>query len=131
MGFPGDSGGKESPCNTGDAGLIPGSRRSPGKKHDYPLQRSCLEDPMDRGAWRAAVHGATESQTRWRDFHTHTHTHIKQVLLNNTGSSAPYFVIIYKENESEKSIYLSVYKTESFCCMPETNTTFQINCILI
>ena len=129
MGFLGGSGGKESPCNTGDAGLIPAWGRFPGKEHGYPLQRSCLEDPMDRGAWRAAVHGATESQRQWRDFHTHTH--IKQVLLNNTGSSAPYFVIIYKGNESEKNIRLSVYKTESFCCIPETNTTFQINCILI
>ena len=46
-----------------DAGLIPGSGRSPGGGHDYPLQCSCLENPMDRGAWRGAVHGVAQSQT--------------------------------------------------------------------
>ena len=55
--------GKESACNTGDSGLIPGLGRSPGKGHGNPLQYSCLENPMDRGAWRATVHGVTKSQT--------------------------------------------------------------------
>ena len=45
----------------GDVGLIPGSGRSPGGGHGYPLQYSCIENPMDRGAWRATVHGITES----------------------------------------------------------------------
>ena len=49
--------GKESVCNAGDTGLIPGSGRSPGKGNGNPLQYSCLENPMDRGAWRATVHG--------------------------------------------------------------------------
>ena len=49
MGFPGDSEGKESFCNAGDLGLIPGSGRSPGNSN--PVQYSCLENPMDRGAW--------------------------------------------------------------------------------
>ena len=44
-----------------DLGLIPGSGRSPGEGNDNPLQCSCLENPMDGGAWRAAVHGVTES----------------------------------------------------------------------
>ena len=48
--------GKESACNSGDAGLIPGSGRSPGGRHGNPLQYSCLENPMDRGAWWATVH---------------------------------------------------------------------------
>ena len=47
-----------------DAGSIPGSGRSPGGGHGHPLQYSCLENPMDRGAWRATVHKATKSQTR-------------------------------------------------------------------
>ena len=47
-----------------DAGSIPGSRRPPGGGHGSPLQSSCLENPMDRGAWRAAVHGVTQSWTR-------------------------------------------------------------------
>ena len=56
LGFPGSSGGKESACNAGDPGSIPGLGRSPGGGHGNPLQYSCLENPMDRGAWRAAVH---------------------------------------------------------------------------
>ena len=55
--------GKESAHNAGDPGLIPGSGRSPGEGNDYPLQSSCLENPMDRGAWRATVHGVAKSQT--------------------------------------------------------------------
>ena len=57
MGFPGGSDGKESTCNAGDTGLIPGSGRSPGEGNGYPLQYSCLGNPTDRGAWRATVHG--------------------------------------------------------------------------
>ena len=48
--------GKESACNAGDPGSIPGSGRSPGEGSGYPLQHSCLENPADGGAWRAAVH---------------------------------------------------------------------------
>ena len=51
MGFPCGSDGKESACNAGDLGLIPGSGRSPGGGHGNPLQYSCLENPMDSGAW--------------------------------------------------------------------------------
>ena len=57
---------KNLPANAGDmrdAGLIPGSGRSPGGGHGNPLHYSHLENPMDRGAWRAMVHGATESWT--------------------------------------------------------------------
>ena len=50
-GFPGGSDGKESACNAGDPGSIPGSGKSPGRGHGNPLQDSCLEYPMDRGAW--------------------------------------------------------------------------------
>ena len=56
-GFPSSSVGKESACNAGDPGLIPGSGRSPGEGSGNPLQYSCLENPMDRGAWQATVHG--------------------------------------------------------------------------
>ena len=56
--------GKESACNAGDAGLIPGSGRSPGGGNGNPLQYSCLENPMDKGAWWGTVHGvAKESDT--------------------------------------------------------------------
>ena len=60
---------KESTCNMGDLGSIPGSGRSPGEGNGNPLQYSCLENPMDRRAWRATVHGVTKSQTQLSDFH--------------------------------------------------------------
>ena len=58
---PGGSDGKESACDAGDPGSIPGLGRSPGEGHDNPLQYSCLENPTDRGAWRAMVHGVTKN----------------------------------------------------------------------
>ena len=61
--LPGGSDSKESTCSAGDLGLIPGSGRSPGEENGYPLQYSCLENPMDRGTWRAIVHGVAKSQT--------------------------------------------------------------------
>ena len=71
MGFPGGSDGKESAYNAGDPGLIPGLGRSPGEGISYPLQSSCLENPMDRRAWRATVHGAAKSWTQLSDQHFH------------------------------------------------------------
>ena len=59
---------KASACNVGDLGLIPGSRRSPGEGNGNPLQYSCLENPMDGGAWWATVHRVAKSQTLLSDF---------------------------------------------------------------
>ena len=59
-GFPHSSVGEESACNTGDPDSIPGSRRFPGEGNSNPLQYSCLENPMDRGAGQAIVHGVTK-----------------------------------------------------------------------
>ena len=64
MGFPDGSDGKESASDAGDLSSIPGLRRSPGEGRGYPLQYSCLENSMGRGAWWATVHGTAESQTR-------------------------------------------------------------------
>ena len=55
--------GEESAFNTGDLALISGLGRPPGEGNDNPLQYSCLENSMDRGAWQAIVHGVTKSQT--------------------------------------------------------------------
>ena len=66
MGFPGGAKVKNLPVRAGDirdAGLIPGLGRSAGGGHGNPLQYSCLENPMDRGAWWATVHTATKSWT--------------------------------------------------------------------
>ena len=62
--FPAGSHGKEFACNAGDLGLIPGSGRCPGGGHGNPLQYFCLQNPMDRGAWWATVHGVTNSWTQ-------------------------------------------------------------------
>ena len=71
---------KNQPANTGDTrdtGSIPGLGRSPGEGNGNPLQYSCRENPMDKGAWWATVHGVTKSQdtTEHTYAHTHTHTH--------------------------------------------------------
>ena len=71
MGFPDGSDGKESACNAGDSGLIPELGRSPGEGNGNPFQYSCLENPMDGGAWWATVHRVAESQTQLNDFHFH------------------------------------------------------------
>ena len=63
LGFPCGSAGKESTCNAGDLGSIPGLRRSPGEENSYPLTYSCLKSSMDRGAWQATVHGIAKSHT--------------------------------------------------------------------
>ena len=70
MGFPVGASGKEPPANAGDlrnAASVPGSGRSPGRGHGNPLQYSCLENPMDRGAWQSTVHRVAKSQTRLND----------------------------------------------------------------
>ena len=59
VGFPGGSGGKESACNAGDLGSIPGMGRSPGEGNGSPLQYSCRENLIDRGAWQATIHGVS------------------------------------------------------------------------
>ena len=68
LGFPCGSDSKESACNAGDPGSVPGSGRFPGEGNGNSLQYSCLENLMDRGAWQATVHGVAKSWTRLRDF---------------------------------------------------------------
>ena len=63
QGFPGGSEVKASACNAGDLGSIPGLGRLPGEENGNPLQYSCLENPMDRGAWWATVHRVVKSRT--------------------------------------------------------------------
>ena len=67
--FPCGSVGKESTCNVGHLGSIPGSGRSPGEGNSYPLQYSFLENSMDRGLCRAIVHGIAKSQTKHLSLH--------------------------------------------------------------
>ena len=69
---------KESTCNTGQLYSVPGSGRSPGEGYSNLRQYSSLENPMDKGAWRATVHGVTKSQT---GLSTHAYTHLLDLLF--------------------------------------------------
>ena len=82
LGFPGDASVKNPPANAVEArdmGLIPGSERCPGEGYGNPLQCSCLENLMDRGAWQAVVHGVAKSWTRLKRLST--------FIFGCTGSS--------------------------------------------
>ena len=82
--FPGGANCKEPTCQWGDvrvAGSTPGLGRSPGGRHGNPLQYSCLENPMDRGAWQATVHGVAQSWTWQKRLSTHSHTLLFKAFL--------------------------------------------------
>ena len=92
MGFPGGSDGKESTCNVVDLSSIPVSGRSLGEGNSNPLQYSCLENSIDRGAWRAIVHGVTVlDTTECTHTHTHARTHARAQVITrqNEHSSIP------------------------------------------
>ena len=78
---------KNPPASAGDvrdAGSIPGSERSPGKGNGSPIQYFCLENPMDRGGWKATVHGVTKNWTQLGNFiYTETHILGELILLFN------------------------------------------------
>ena len=85
VGFLGDASGKEPTCQCRrhrDADSIPGSGRFPGAGNGNPLQYSCLENPMDRGDWRATVHGVTQSHNDWATKHVYTGLVISNYKIN-------------------------------------------------
>ena len=87
LGFPGGSVVKNLPVNAGDVGLIPESRRPPGVGNGNPLQYYYLENSMNRGAWRATVHGVAKSRAQLNTHtHTHTHTHIHTHTHTHTNT---------------------------------------------
>ena len=83
------SAGKESTCNVGDLGSIPGLGRSPGGRNGSPLQYSCLENPMDGGALWATVHGVMKRQTQLSDFTFHFHARKWQERKGREGNGNP------------------------------------------
>ena len=90
--FPGVSDGKQSACNVGDKGSIPGSGRSPEEGNGNPLQYSCLENFMDRGSWQATVDGIPKSQTWLTIFKSSPWTHFTSIFQrkqNNISKTGP------------------------------------------
>ena len=81
---PGGSDSKESACSAGDLGSISGSERSPRERNGYPLQYSCQENSVDRGAWRATVHGVAKSRTRLSDFTFTFHALEKEMATHSS-----------------------------------------------
>ena len=91
MGFPDGSDGKESACNAGDRGLIPRLGRSPGKGNGNPFGFSCLENPMDRGAWLAIVHWVANSWTQLSDYESESESHaVVSNSLQPHGLNSPW-----------------------------------------
>ena len=87
---------KNLPANAGDmrdVGSIPGLGRCPGGVHDNPLQYSCLENPIDRGAWRATVHRVTKSQTWLKWLSRQAHTCWNRTTLHNYVNKSDYRIV--------------------------------------
>ena len=122
------------PANAGnvrDMGLIPGEGRSPGEGHDNPLQYSCLEDPMDKGAWQAMVHRVAKSQTRlkWLSMHVCTHTRVCVsvcvcVWIHAEGGIKTFSK--YNPSRKEEHVWFN-WKAESFLIFHNTNSYFFLN----
>ena len=97
--------GKASTCNTGSTGSIPGLGQSSGGGHGNPLQYSCLENPMDRGAWWATIHGVTKSQTRLKQLGTrHTTANTRQDSWENS-----LFLFIFTMAQSENNAHFAFH----------------------
>ena len=95
--------GKESVCNSGDSGSIPGLGRSAGEGSGYPLQRSYLENPMDRGAWQVTVHGFAKSWTKLSDFTFFS------FLQQRSGGQNIKRLLLIKENQMSQVNEFSVF----------------------
>ena len=136
----GSSGGRESACSAGDLGSIPGLGRSPGEGDDNPLKYSCLENPMDRGAWWATVYRLAKSQTRLTDTdthtHTHTHTHPPLMLVSVLPlllSSSKWFSTLLPEQHFQKpdpaSLLLIILQTCHSHKIKARSVTWLINAL--
>ena len=95
LGFPGGSDGEDSACNLSDPGSIPGLGRFPGKGNGYPLQCSCLENSMDRGAWQATVPGVATNHTWLTLGLVSPYCPIQVVLLSQRLTSPPQWPSTY------------------------------------
>ena len=117
--------GKESACNAGDAGLIPGSGRSSGGRNGNPLQYSCLENPMDRGAKWATVHGVAESDMHdWVTEHTWILDHVHRQLPGKERQPLLQVICITEAGDSEGQMWVPVYPSS-----PTSSPSFIPNCL--
>ena len=116
-GFPDSSDGKESACNAGDPGSIPGSGRSSGEGNGNPLQCPCLENPTERGAWQTTVHGVAKSQTWLSNF---TYSQRENMDIGFTTARTEF---CQQTNEKETDSPLQSPKR-----MPPTNTLISAQC---
>ena len=97
--FPGGSDGKTSAYNVGNPGSIPGSGRSPGEGNGNPLQYSCLENPMDGGAWQATVHGSQRVGQDWTTSLTHIYPSDSSSLIDScTESGRLPFLLLFNHS---------------------------------
>ena len=111
--FHGNSAGKESTCNAGDPGSIPGSGRYTGEWIVYPLQYSGLEISMDRGAWQVIVHGVTKSWARLSNFHFHFFIlHCRQIYIIWATWEAQRCIVIV---QSLSHVWLFVTRWTAVC----------------
>ena len=97
------------PANVGDAGLIPGSGRSPGEENGNPLQYFCLKNPMDRGAWQGMVHKIAKSRTR-----------LKQLSTRADALWSPYYRLPWTRGELGNAVAMSRLDSESNTRVPAT-----------
>ena len=122
-GFPGGSDGKESACNAGDPGLNPGSGISPGEGNGNPLQYSCLENLMDRGAWKVTVRGVSQSQIELKRLSTQASG--IQIL---TQKNALFFLPISEYHQKQFCSYMK----EPTVCLPSlTSGLHDLFCPLV
>ena len=91
-------------ANAGDSGLIPGSGRSLGGGNGNPLQYHCLENPMDRGAWRATVRGVTKSQTRLKQRGTQACTQKQRMKDLDSGQKVNISLWVLRQGSSSKAV---------------------------
>ena len=107
------------PGDIRDEGLIPGSGRSPGEGHSNPLQYSSLENPMDRGAWWAAVHGVAKSRTRlkWLSSHlclSHSQTQVDMVYMILWEKLKKYIYTYFISLNNIKQIFNEIFQIRTF-----------------
>ena len=108
---------EESACNAGDMGSIPGSGRSLGEGNGNPLQYSCLENPMDRGAWRAAVYAVTKSWTRleWPNWTESDWAHERTSVISYPHRNALMSAALPMSTDTGECVHAGLFQVSQAC----------------